>query len=264
MNHQRNNSTWILLRGLARESRHWGPFYEDFKQAFPEDEVVALDLPGVGEFKDLDSPKSIPTIMEKLRQLILQKQLKPPFKIFSLSLGGMVAMAWLDKYPEEIEKAVIANSSSRISPFYQRLRWEVWKDFFTTVSLPDPLKRESKLLEILSNSPENRKAMQPLWVRLAKEKTVPIKTAIIQLTAASRYQIPKKTFGQHVLVLVALGDKLVEPLCSEALASRFESPIVKHPWAGHELTTDDPDWVITQVQGWLENGLDNLKSNEPY
>ena len=41
-------STWILLRGLARESGHWGAFTAQFARAMPGCEVLALDLPGNG------------------------------------------------------------------------------------------------------------------------------------------------------------------------------------------------------------------------
>ena len=41
-------STWIFLRGLTRESGHWGTFTAQFEKAMPGCEVVALDLPGNG------------------------------------------------------------------------------------------------------------------------------------------------------------------------------------------------------------------------
>ena len=37
-------TTWIFLRGLTRESRHWGRFLEQFRQVLPEHLLVA---PGI-------------------------------------------------------------------------------------------------------------------------------------------------------------------------------------------------------------------------
>ena len=47
--------SWILLRGLTREARHWGAFTSLLAQRSGED-VVTLDLPGSGEFAALPSP----------------------------------------------------------------------------------------------------------------------------------------------------------------------------------------------------------------
>ena len=52
-------ATWILLRGLAREKRHWGDFLEQFRSAFPNDKILALDLPGAGEFFKETSPRTV-------------------------------------------------------------------------------------------------------------------------------------------------------------------------------------------------------------
>ncbi|HBH40280.1 MAG TPA: alpha/beta hydrolase, partial [Curvibacter sp.] len=41
--------TWVLLRGLSRETGHWGGFVEAFAQPLPQARVPALDLPGNGQ-----------------------------------------------------------------------------------------------------------------------------------------------------------------------------------------------------------------------
>ena len=47
---------WIFLRGLARETRHWGDFPKLFEESFPETEVNVLEIPGVGKKFDQDAP----------------------------------------------------------------------------------------------------------------------------------------------------------------------------------------------------------------
>lgn len=64
--------TWILLRGLAREARHWGSFAQQFSRVLASSNLIhqaeALDLPGNGEFCQLPSPTSVPRMVELARQ----------------------------------------------------------------------------------------------------------------------------------------------------------------------------------------------------
>ena len=247
--------TWVLLRGLARESRHWGPFLEDFERKFPNDQVIALDLPGAGEFRDVRPPFSIGGVVVFLRSELKKRGVKlERIHLFSTSLGGMVAISWLAQHPEEVEKIVVLNSSSRLSVFYRRLRWESWPQFFNGVTQADSKMREERILNLITNSDENRQKALPHWIKIANEHTIPFQTALFQLAAASRFQVPQKKWPREALFLVGLGDRLVEPQCSMELAEHFGAPLQKHPWGGHDLTTDDPSWVLNQVAHWLDSG----------
>jgi len=55
------------------------------------------------------------------------------------------------------------------------------------------------------------------------------------------------------LVLSGSGDRLVAPECSVALEQHLGAVHHRHPTAGHELTLDDPAWVIARVQVWLDS-----------
>ncbi|HEY5138312.1 MAG TPA: alpha/beta hydrolase, partial [Methylococcales bacterium] len=55
---------WLLLRGLARESAHWGDFIPLLQSAFPDASVTMVDLPGTGRFYKEASPRSIKAITD--------------------------------------------------------------------------------------------------------------------------------------------------------------------------------------------------------
>ncbi|EER57837.1 hypothetical protein AcdelDRAFT_4590, partial [Acidovorax delafieldii 2AN] len=40
--------------------------------------------------------------------------------------------------------------------------------------------------------------------------------------------------------------------CSLAIARHWQCALALHPQAGHDLPLDAPQWVIAQVQRWLE------------
>ncbi|KGF78004.1 hydrolase, partial [Massilia sp. JS1662] len=46
-------NSWVLMRGLTRESGHWGTFMGKLQARFPDDRIVALDLPGNGRLHDV-------------------------------------------------------------------------------------------------------------------------------------------------------------------------------------------------------------------
>ena len=60
-------STWVLLRGLTRESRHWGEFPARLQSRFANSNVVALDLPGNGRLNAQRSPASIEAMADVYR-----------------------------------------------------------------------------------------------------------------------------------------------------------------------------------------------------
>ena len=58
---------WVFLRGLMRESRHWGEFPDQFRAVLPEADIVAPDLPGNGAKFRLRSPLSVQGMVEACR-----------------------------------------------------------------------------------------------------------------------------------------------------------------------------------------------------
>ena len=75
---------WILLRGLTREAAHWGAFGEHFAQAVPGDQVLALDLPGNGEFHGLVSPLSVRGMVQACRAELAQRAVAPPYHLLAM------------------------------------------------------------------------------------------------------------------------------------------------------------------------------------
>jgi hypothetical protein len=41
---------------------------------------------------------------------------------------------------------------------------------------------------------------------------------------------------------------MVNVECSRAIARKWQLPIIEHPTAGHDLSTDDSQWVVDRVQ----------------
>src|SRR5262249_38708200 len=87
-------SAWILLRGLTRESGHWGGFPALLGDAVEPARIVALDLPGNGALCAQTSPATVEELADACRAELRKACVEPPFFLLGLSLGAMVATAW--------------------------------------------------------------------------------------------------------------------------------------------------------------------------
>lgn len=246
------STAWILVRGLAREAAHWGPFLEQFKKRFPNDDVIALDLPGFGEFAGQASPRSVTEMFNFIRgQAIARAKSQSPFKVVAMSLGGMVAMEWLKKKPEDLGAVVLINTSAKnLSPAYRRLRWQIWPGFVKAISTQSLKDREKLLIDLLINSPEAREKALPLWVKIANEQRGSYLNFANQLFAAARFKGLEQKADVPVLLLSGLGDRFVDPSCSSVLHDQFGWQLERHAWAGHDLPWDDPEWCLSKIHSW--------------
>lgn len=246
-------STWVFLRGLTRESRHWGEFPAIFGERFPGARIHALDLPGNGKLHAETSPGFVEEMAEHCRRQLLGQGIDPPYHLLALSLGAMVAVAWAARHPGEIHGCVLVNTSLRpFSPFYQRLRPGTYISLLRLLMQGhDAEARERAILGLTSRRGGQSAAVLADWVAYRREYPVSSRNALRQLLAAARYRAPRTRPACPILLLASHRDALVDPLCSRRLARQWQTELVEHPSAGHDLPLDDGAWVAAQVGRWL-------------
>lgn len=246
--------TWVLLRGLTRESRHWGEFPDTFRRQIVDAEVCLIDLPGNGSLNRLVSPFQVPEMAENCRAQLRDRGVAPPYFLLAMSLGAMVAVAWADRHPEETAGCVLINTSLRpFSPFHHRLRPHNYLPLLAMLLFRhDPSRRERTILRLTSSQPE-RPEIQAAWAAYARQNPVSPGNALRQLLAAARYVAPRVKPAPPVLILGSAGDRLVNPACSRHLASCWNAAFAEHPTAGHDLPLDDGAWLAQQVDRWLQS-----------
>lgn len=248
-------TTWVLLRGLMREARHWGGFTLQFQAAVGAQAIVALDFPGNGSLHAQASASSVAGMAEHCRARLSQLGHAPPYRVLALSLGAMVAVAWDEMHPSELERLVLINTSlAPYSPFYHRLRPANYAAL--TWLLPAPAaQRESLILRLTSNlisRSAQRQQTLDQWIAYAGEYPVTRANMLRQLYAAACYRAAPAAPSVPVLLLASRQDRLVDARCSPTLAQHWRCAIRLHPVAGHDLPLDDGDWVAQQVRDWLD------------
>jgi pimeloyl-ACP methyl ester carboxylesterase len=239
---------WVLLRGLARESAHWGRFARDLSDA-SGGQVVALDLPGSGRRRDDATPWRVRDLARSCRNALPAHA--GPTVLVGMSLGGMVAIEWCRQDPAGIAGCVAVNTSAGGgSPFWQRLRPAHYATLVRMLAGLDVPTRERLVLEMTSAQPDAHAPDLADWIAIANERPMRRSTVLRQLWAAACYRSGPIPPAVPLLVLASAGDRLVAPDCSRRLACRWQVPLLEHAWAGHDLPLDDPSWVIAQVTAW--------------
>jgi pimeloyl-ACP methyl ester carboxylesterase len=247
-----SGTPWILLRGLMRDRRHWGDFPALFQAQFPAARLLMPDLPGNGLRHREASPARVEAMAEHYREELHRQGIAPPYRLFAMSLGAMVAVAWSSAHPEEIESCVLANTSLRpISPFHHRLRPVAYPLLLRlALGSPHPRTAEQAVLDLTSRHHERTSVVLEDWSAWRRSHPVSRANGLRQLGAAIRFRAPATKPEVPLLLLNGAGDRLVDPRCSQALAALWQVPLRVHPSAGHDLPLDDADWVLRQISDW--------------
>ena len=116
--------TWVLLRGLTRESGHWGNFPTLLQAQLGDACVIAMDLPGNGALHAQASPLRVPDMAECCRTALRAQGIAPPYHLLAMSLGGMVAVDWASRFgglrpdqhqPARHQPAALANAARQLA-----------------------------------------------------------------------------------------------------------------------------------------------------
>ena len=131
---------------------------------------------------------------------------------------------------------------------------------------------EQTVFQWTCNEPDEQGKVQH-WVRLQREHPMALKNFFRQLKAAMRFKAPApfpaprngsgqsgqtrdavNGNAQKPVFLVSRQDRLVHPSCSDSLYERYGQPghYFVHPFAGHDLTSDDPEGTLDFLRRYLQ------------
>lgn len=249
--------TWVLLRGLTREARHWGGFAQQLAAALPTAEAgqaVALDLPGNGAFHREASPRSVRGMTDFARAQLLARGLQPPYRLVAMSLGAMVAADWALQYPGEVSRLVLVNTSMRPHcRMTERLRPANWLPLaLLALRWGDADSAERIIHRLTCNNTASHDEDIAAWTDIRRNAPVSAANAWRQLEAAAAFSIAAPP-PCPTLLLSSAADHLVNPRCTSRLAKAWQAAHHEHPWAGHDLPHDDPGWVCRHIADWLNS-----------
>lgn len=210
--------------------------------------VVTIDPPGFGTQNGRVSPRSIAAITDDIRA-----RFEPgddEWSLLGISLGGMMAMNWVARYPGDFRRCVVVNTGAAelIRPHQLRfgLASLIAGKRFRTVAA-----HEAAALRLTSNRPvEELAELAATWARYQREAG-PLDASVLgQAAAAATFRLPAR-IPVPLLVLASKGDRLADYRMAERITARFGAASAVHPDAGHDLPLDDGPWVCEQIEKWL-------------
>lgn len=228
--------TWVLLRGLGRDKRHFGQFLAQFKQAFINDKIITIDTLGNGEFRHLKSPTNIAQYTDHCRQKLNQIHNNQPIELVALSLGGMVGIDWANRFPTQINSLTIMNTSAaNLTPPYRRMKISTLaRLLYAFVIDRSPKAIESAIIKATSNQSDLDSIIHH-WTDIRLAGATSTRNMICQLLAAATFKAAPSA-GHKVLILTSQHDNIVNHQASHDLQQFFDCDIHIHPSAGHDLS----------------------------
>src|ERR1700712_2727528 len=206
-------STWILLRGLTREGRHWGSFPGQLRVEAgvngDANSITLLDLPGNGRQNALSAPLDVADMVEFVRAHAADAGLSAPYRLVAMSLGGMVATGWAQRHPQEVERLVLINTSMRpFSAISERLRPEVWPALMrAAASWANPMKCETIIHDMTCNRLDSQANDITEWVAIRQGAPVSAANGLRQLWAAARFRADSQAPACPALLLSSRADR---------------------------------------------------------
>lgn len=249
---------WVLLRGLSRESGHWGVFPEhllrELRALQPASQVMSLDLPGTGTQRRQASPTQVSAIVDVCRAELHSRGIRGPVSVVGMSLGAAVLSDWANRYPNEVEAGVLINPSLR--PFSELFRKSRPLNYLglalLSLSRFSARMREERVLSMTTRLTPPQ-AIIDRWVELQRQHPLGVRNTARQLLASLRYRASRTRPAAPMLLLCSKADSLVDWRCSQAMSRAWGAPLRLHTKAGHDLPLDDPQWVARAVAEWMRD-----------
>lgn len=245
---------FVLVRGLARAAGHWHDFDLGLRERFPNATIERHDLAGNGDQWRRSSSVRTADLADDLRIRVFDADPRPPVLI-AISLGAMVGLTWLTRWPGELRGLVTINTSAgALSPAHRRLLPGGLVQTLRAMVERDGVARELRILGLTTRKFGQDLELARRNAELHEHQPIARINALRQMIAAARFRLEGPMIpAPHspILMLVSKGDRMVDPGCTAALAAVLGAPKVVHEDAGHDLTLDDPRWCTERIFEWL-------------
>lgn len=247
-----NGPPLLMIAGLASDSQSWAPVVPLLSGSH---RLIMSDNRAVGRTRPLDAPISIERMAEDCVALLDFLDLDR-VSLLGHSMGGMIAMRLAARWPERVDRLIVAASgpeqSARRTSLVDTLVGlgeagisdELWfKSLFHWLFAPpffdDPSQLKSAL-ELSANYPFRQ----------------PISAMRRQVDAIAKFDAGDTIERISAPTLALLGGKdllFSSQEASSALASIRDVRIEILPEAAHSLHWDDPNGFVEHVASFLES-----------
>jgi 3-oxoadipate enol-lactonase len=222
----------VLVRGLARSSRHWGallPHLARFR-------IVLVDNRGAGQSDATWPPYSTRQLADDIAAVMDAAAIERAH-VFGMSLGGMIVQQLALAHAARIDHLVIGCST----PGGKRAHKASARALF---QLRDARDVDRQLAILVSDATARaHPELRSDWLAIAHDEPARWRGVVGQLAAGLRHDVHDRLgdITQPTLVITGDDDVIIPPANSRLLAEGIpNATLVVLPGARHDFTTDRP------------------------
>lgn len=239
----------IFLHGFLENRQMWTSILEALPNTYRK---ITLDLPGHGKSENLAYVHSMEEMAEVVMALVKHLRLKK-FTLIGHSMGGYVALALADKYPDNLKALVLMNSNSRAdSPEKQKNR-----DRAVALVKRNPKSYVRNAIPLLFR-PKNRQLLKE-QVASAKEQALQTSAqGIVAALEGMKQRIDREmilAFAPYPILFVA--SKKDPVLEFEMLAEQMQydtiEPLILED--GHMSHLENPEELVEGLRAFLHQKI---------
>jgi 3-oxoadipate enol-lactonase len=240
----------VMIRGLSRSSRYWGPLLHELQPHF---RLLLLDNRGVGH-SEVPWPPYTTRQMACDVAAVMEHAGLDHAHVFGMSLGGMIAQQLAIAHPHRVDRLVLGCTTPG-GPLAHRPRLFA-RLALLRASLGARHRQVERMLALMvsEESARARPELGTWWSELLASEPPPLCGVIGQLFAALRHDASAELVRIRAPTLVLTGDDdlVIPPHNSQLLAERLpKAELLVLPGARHDFPTDRPRQTARAITAHL-------------
>jgi len=235
----------VLLHGWGMTGQAWSDFADALAAHFS---LTIIDLPGLGRSQDFPQPYTMKAVIAALAGIVPQEAIW-----LGWSMGGQIAIAFADAYPNRVQKLVTIASNPC---FVQGEDWLCAMDEETHQAFEASLEQNqkktlSRFIMLQTQGAElGRETLKFLKGLLADTDH----TAAVESLALLREDMRPALQGLNIPVLQLFGEKdlLVPQSAAEKCQLLSKGPVHIYAGAGHLPFFSHKDKVVADILAFVQ------------
>jgi len=245
----------FLLRGLTRESAHWGSFTDSLQSGLPNAQIHLMDLPGAGRHIHQNASIRAAKMVDFMRDEVLNElnQKNRINIICATSLAGMLACDWTIRYKKDFHGLIIISASFKnICSSRERVSWAVKWEMVRILFTRNIWKRENLIIKVNSNRPQLIEPLTDDWTAIQKERKMTRLNIFKQSISGLLIGLKDEKPDLPILIIGSEGDRMVCPECIKKSHDFLGGTLIFHADSGHGIPIDEPIWLSRQISDWTK------------
>lgn len=247
----------VLLNGIMMTTKSWAPFIDEISQHY---QLILLDFIDQGQSDSAESNYQQEEQVEVLNGLLSHLNLEK-IMLFGISYGGEVALQFVTKYPEKIERLLLFNTCAETNYWLEEIG-NAWIE-----AMGSPLGFYLATIPVIYSPHFFSKRRQ--WMEKRKAVLVELFSSQTYLErmkrliqSAENYDVKDrlKQINCPTLVVGAQLDMVTPIEQQEFIHKQIEnSKFVVIPNSGHASMYEKPDEFLTLLLGFTTNTLRKIE-----